>query len=291
MRRPAQCGAVVHRSGPAEPPTVDTSSRAPTAHRPRRQEAPVTAVTALRTQSLVREFRGFRAVDGVDLDVAEGPCTPWWARTAPARPPCSTCSPASCPPAGRIELAGRDVTGLPPERVARLGVARSFQITSLFPQLGAREHVELALQGAGGWAGGSGARDGCCAASPSGPTSCWPGRARRPRRGPGRGARVRAQAGPGAGHRAGARPEGAAARRADRRHGAGGRRPHRRPDLPVRAGRTVVMVEHNMSVVGRLADRSPSCRPARCWSRAAYEQVRADERVITAYLGAADAAH
>ena len=35
-----------------------------------RQEVPVTAVTALRTQSLVREFRGFRAVDGVDLAVA-----------------------------------------------------------------------------------------------------------------------------------------------------------------------------------------------------------------------------
>jgi branched-chain amino acid transport system ATP-binding protein len=57
------------------------------------------------------------------------------------------------PTSGRIELAGRDVTGLPPEAVARLGVARSFQITSLFGQLTSSEHVELALQAAqgGGW--------------------------------------------------------------------------------------------------------------------------------------------
>ena len=40
-----------------------------------------------------------------------------------------------------------------------------------------------------------------------------------------------------------------------------------------------------MSVVGRLADRSPCCRPAGCWSRGRTTQVRADERVITAYLG------
>ena len=44
-------------------------------------------------------------------------------------------------------MHGRDVTGLAPQRIARLGVARSFQITSLFDQLELREHVELALQG------------------------------------------------------------------------------------------------------------------------------------------------
>jgi branched-chain amino acid transport system ATP-binding protein len=54
------------------------------------------------------------------------------------------------PTSGRITLGGRDITGLPPERVARLGVARSFQITSLFGQLSALEHVELALQAARG---------------------------------------------------------------------------------------------------------------------------------------------
>jgi branched-chain amino acid transport system ATP-binding protein len=54
------------------------------------------------------------------------------------------------PTRGRIEVHGRDVTGLEPERIAHLGVARSFQITSLFDQLDLREHVQLALQGRAG---------------------------------------------------------------------------------------------------------------------------------------------
>ena len=100
----------------------------------------------LSARGLTRDFRGFRAVDDVDLDVASdsvhalvgpngaGKTTLFNLLTGFLRPS-----------GGRIELAGRDVTGLPPEQVARLGVARSFQITSLFPQLSAREHVALAL--------------------------------------------------------------------------------------------------------------------------------------------------
>ncbi len=50
------------------------------------------------------------------------------------------------PDAGRVELAGRDVTGLPPYALARLGLARSFQITNLFFGLTALENVRLACQ-------------------------------------------------------------------------------------------------------------------------------------------------
>ncbi len=53
------------------------------------------------------------------------------------------------PTSGTITVFDEDVTGEPPERVARRGVARSFQITSLFDTLTSREHVELALQGHG----------------------------------------------------------------------------------------------------------------------------------------------
>jgi branched-chain amino acid transport system ATP-binding protein len=59
----------------------------------------------------------------------------------------------------------------------------------------------------------------------------------------------------------------------------------------VRKGRTVVMVEHNMSVVGRLADTVTVLQAGKVLVEGPYEQVRADERVITAYLGATDAAH
>jgi branched-chain amino acid transport system ATP-binding protein len=59
----------------------------------------------------------------------------------------------------------------------------------------------------------------------------------------------------------------------------------------VRAGRTVVLVEHNMSVVGALADRVTVLQAGKVLVEGGYHEVRADERVITAYLGAADAAH
>jgi branched-chain amino acid transport system ATP-binding protein len=50
------------------------------------------------------------------------------------------------PDAGRIELDGRNVTGLPPYRLAEYGVARSFQITNLFFGLSVLENVRLACQ-------------------------------------------------------------------------------------------------------------------------------------------------
>jgi branched-chain amino acid transport system ATP-binding protein len=50
------------------------------------------------------------------------------------------------PDAGRVELDGRDITGMAPYALARLGVARSFQITNLFFGLGVFENVRLACQ-------------------------------------------------------------------------------------------------------------------------------------------------
>jgi branched-chain amino acid transport system ATP-binding protein len=53
------------------------------------------------------------------------------------------------------------------------------------------------------------------------------------------------------------------------------------------AGRTVVFVDHNMHVVGSLADTVTVLQSGQVLAEGPYEQVRADERVITAYLGAA----
>jgi branched-chain amino acid transport system ATP-binding protein len=49
--------------------------------------------------------------------------------------------------AGRIELFGTDITRMTPHRVARLGLARTYQITKVFPQLAVLENVMLAVQG------------------------------------------------------------------------------------------------------------------------------------------------
>src|ERR1700754_4245231 len=106
------------------------------------------AETVLATHALTRDFRGFRAVDRVDLAVVAGSVHALVGPNGAGKTTLFNLLTGFLKPtSGRIEVAGRDVTGLPPERIAGLGVARSFQITSLFPQLTAREHVELALQG------------------------------------------------------------------------------------------------------------------------------------------------
>jgi branched-chain amino acid transport system ATP-binding protein len=54
------------------------------------------------------------------------------------------------PEGGRIRFKGRDITGLPPHRRARLGVGRAFQLTELFPTLSVFENIRLAVQAARG---------------------------------------------------------------------------------------------------------------------------------------------
>ena len=50
------------------------------------------------------------------------------------------------PTAGRIHFNGRDITGSSPAAIARMGLARSFQISAVFPHLSVRENVRVALQ-------------------------------------------------------------------------------------------------------------------------------------------------
>lgn len=49
------------------------------------------------------------------------------------------------PTEGRIELEGHDITGLPPHKISRMGVSRSFQINNIFPEMTVQENVEVAL--------------------------------------------------------------------------------------------------------------------------------------------------
>ncbi|MEV1314604.1 ABC transporter ATP-binding protein [Micromonospora arborensis] len=247
----------------------------------------------LSARGLTRDFRGFRAVDHVDLDVTSesvhalvgpngaGKTTLFNLLTGFLRPS-----------AGRIELAGRDVTGLPPEQVARLGVARSFQITSLFPQLSAREHVALALQ------------------SPSGLGWRFWRSAKLMARYTERADELLTMVGLGDLAQAPSESLAYGRKRAlelaialaldpkvllldEPTAGMGMEDVDRTVELisRVRQGRTVVMVEHNMTVVGRLADTVTVLQAGKVLVEGPYEQVRTDERVITAYLGAADAAH
>ena len=58
----------------------------------------------------------------------------------------NTLSGQFAPTTGRITFEGRDITGLPQHRYAKLGIAKSFQITTVFPQLSTLENVRVALQ-------------------------------------------------------------------------------------------------------------------------------------------------
>ncbi len=58
----------------------------------------------------------------------------------------NTLSGQIAPTTGRVTFEGRDITGLPQHRYARLGIAKSFQITTVFPQLTTLENVRVALQ-------------------------------------------------------------------------------------------------------------------------------------------------
>jgi len=50
------------------------------------------------------------------------------------------------PSAGRVVFRGREITGLPPERINRLGIAKTFQITNVFPEISVGENVGVAAQ-------------------------------------------------------------------------------------------------------------------------------------------------
>ena len=90
------------------------------------------------------------AVDDVSLDLAEGELH---AVIGPNGAGKTTLihllSGALKPSAGTIVLDGRDITGLAMHRRVRLGLARSYQITSVFPNFTVLENLALALQGAG----------------------------------------------------------------------------------------------------------------------------------------------
>jgi branched-chain amino acid transport system ATP-binding protein len=241
----------------------------------------------IRTEKLSKEFNGFRAVSDVDLEVAEGSMHALVGPNGAGKTTMfNMLTGFHRATSGAVFIGGEDVTAHQPEQIARLGVARSFQVTKLFDELSLREHVELALQG----------REG-------GGFRFW-----RSDRHLGRYAdrthELLSEVGLAhlADQSAGALPYGR--KRAlelalalalspsvllldEPTAGMGIEDVARTIDLiaRIKEGRTVVMVEHNMKVVGSLADRVSVLQFGQILVEGAYEEVRKDPRVITAYLG------
>jgi branched-chain amino acid transport system ATP-binding protein len=107
--------------------------------------------TILETEGLTREFSGFVAVDGVSLRVETGTIHALIGPNGAGKTTCFNLLTSFLPPTrGTIKFKGRDITGMKPAMVARLGLIRSFQISAVFPHLTALENVRLALQRARG---------------------------------------------------------------------------------------------------------------------------------------------
>jgi branched-chain amino acid transport system ATP-binding protein len=194
------------------------------------------------------------------------------------------------PTSGRVLLFGENVTGWRPDEIAKRGVARSFQITSLFEELTVIEHVALALQsrtalGYGFW------RDGTVLRRFEAPARVLleevglADLVDRP-----------ARALPYGQKRA---LELALALALEPRlllldeptAGMSAEDVHRTIALVarLREGRTIVLVEHNMGVVGKLADNVVVLQQGKVIAEGPYRTVRADPAVIAAYLGQVDA--
>ena len=107
--------------------------------------------TILETTGLTREFRGFVAVNGVDLKVRAGTIHALIGPNGAGKTTCfNLLTKFLQPTRGSIRFKSRDITGMKPAEVARLGLIRSFQISAVFAHLTALENVRIALQRARG---------------------------------------------------------------------------------------------------------------------------------------------
>jgi branched-chain amino acid transport system ATP-binding protein len=101
----------------------------------------------LSARGLTRNFGAFAAVRNVDIDVRDrrvhaliGP------NGAGKTTVFNLLTKFLQPTSGTITLLGSDITGVPPDRVARMGLVRSFQISAVFPHLTVLENIRVALQ-------------------------------------------------------------------------------------------------------------------------------------------------
>eukprot|EP01030_Chromulinospumella_sphaerica_P006185 gene6185-biopygen5388 len=101
----------------------------------------------LETQSLTKEFKGFTAVSNVNLAVRRGSIHALIGPNGAGKTTCfNLLTKFLVPTSGVIRFNGHDITAEAPAQIARRGVIRSFQISAVFPHLTLLENVRLGLQ-------------------------------------------------------------------------------------------------------------------------------------------------
>ena len=101
----------------------------------------------LETRALTKEFKGFVAVSQVDLKVRRGSIHALIGPNGAGKTTCfNLLTKFHKPTSGQIIFNGVDITAETPSHIARRGIIRSFQISSVFPHLTVLENVRVALQ-------------------------------------------------------------------------------------------------------------------------------------------------
>ena len=101
----------------------------------------------LRVERLTRRFGGFTAVNDVSFEVAEGEILGVIGPNGSGKSTLFNCILGQlAPSAGEVRIDGRGITGMRPCQLNRLGVGRTFQLLQVFPQLTVRENLILAGQ-------------------------------------------------------------------------------------------------------------------------------------------------
>ena len=244
-------------------------------------------MTVLDVTAISKRFGGVRAVDSVSFQVAAGEMLALIGPNGAGKSTCFNMLNGQIPPdSGRISLKDRDITGLSPRRIWRLGVGRTFQITATFASMTVRENVQVALlahhrriwrfiRPAAAWF----AAEADALLAQVG--HARPGRPRRRRPG------LRRPQAPGTRHRPRQRPVTAADGRTHRRHGPRRtRRPHAaHPQLAAESGIAVLFTEHDMDVVFGIADRILVLNRGELIAEGDGAAIRANPRVREVYLG------
>ena len=244
----------------------------------------------LQARNLGKDFRGFTAVNGVDLRIVRGSIHALIGPNGAGKTTCFNLLTRFLPASrGSIHFNGVDITRIAPQEVACRGMVRSFQISSIFAQLSALHNVRIALQRATGlsyhfWRSGQALRQlderahellgqvGLSADANRRTVELPYGRKRALEIATTLAARPELmlldEPTQGMGHE-----DVAHITELIRR---------------VAVGRTVLMVEHNMGVVAGLCDRITVLARGSVLSEGSYAQVSADPAVREAYMGGSE---
>jgi len=241
----------------------------------------------LTAKGLTKEFKGFVAVDGVDLAVQRGTIHALIGPNGAGKTTCfNLLTKFLQPTRGIITYKDRDITGMKPADIARLGIVRSFQISAVFPHLTAMENVRIALQRARGDSFDFWRSEGILAAFNS------------------RSAELLSEVGLEEFAQTPAGQLSYGRKRAleiattlalepemlllDEPMAGMAHEDIERISQLIRRiskNRTILMVEHNLSVVASLSDHITVLARGRVLAEGTYDAVSKDERVIEAYIG------